>query len=121
MAGEIVHIEINADDTAQAQTFYSGLFGWEFAAYPGGPNEYLMTRIGDASGAAITNAEPGKQGTRTYFAVDDIRAGAARVRELGGHADEPMPVPGMGWFATCRDPHGNAFGIWQTDESAPGA
>jgi len=29
-----------------------------------------------------------------------------------------MPVPQMGWFATCRDPHGNEFGIWQNDETA---
>jgi predicted enzyme related to lactoylglutathione lyase len=25
----------------------------------------------------------------------------------------------MGWFSTCRDPQGNEFGLWQTDESAP--
>jgi predicted enzyme related to lactoylglutathione lyase len=30
-----------------------------------------------------------------------------------------MPVPKMGWFVTCTDPHGNEFGLWQTDESAP--
>jgi predicted enzyme related to lactoylglutathione lyase len=24
----------------------------------------------------------------------------------------------MGWFATCTDPHGNEFGLWQTDSSA---
>ena len=70
-------------------------------------------------GAAITNMEPGKRGTRAYFTVDDINAGAARVNELGGKADQPMPVPSMGWFATCTDPHGNEFGLWQTDESAP--
>jgi predicted enzyme related to lactoylglutathione lyase len=29
-----------------------------------------------------------------------------------------MPVPQMGWFSTCTDPHGNEFGLWQTDESA---
>jgi predicted enzyme related to lactoylglutathione lyase len=29
-----------------------------------------------------------------------------------------MPVPQMGWFATCTDPHGNEFGLWQTDSSA---
>ena len=63
--------------------------------------------------------EPGKQGARAYFDVDDINAGAARVKELGGEADEPMPVPGMGWFSTCTDPHGNEFGLWQHDPSAP--
>jgi predicted enzyme related to lactoylglutathione lyase len=25
----------------------------------------------------------------------------------------------MGWFSTCKDPHGNEFGLWQTDTSAP--
>ena len=29
-----------------------------------------------------------------------------------------MPVPGMGWFVTCNDPHGNDFGLWQTDSAA---
>jgi predicted enzyme related to lactoylglutathione lyase len=117
LPGEMVHIEIPADDTAKAREFWSGLFGWTFESYPG-PSEYHMTRISDQSGAAITNMEPGKRGTRTYFAVDDINAGAARVKELGGEADAPMAVPNMGWFATCRDTQGNEFGLWQTDPSA---
>jgi len=25
----------------------------------------------------------------------------------------------MGWFATCTDPQGNEFGLWQNDTSAP--
>jgi predicted enzyme related to lactoylglutathione lyase len=77
-----------------------------------------MVRISENSGGAITNMEARKRGTRTYFDVEDIRAGVARVQELGGQADNPMPVPSMGWFATCRDPHGNEFGLWQTDPSA---
>jgi predicted enzyme related to lactoylglutathione lyase len=24
----------------------------------------------------------------------------------------------MGWFVTCTDPHGNEFGLWQSDWSA---
>jgi predicted enzyme related to lactoylglutathione lyase len=113
-----VHIEIPADDTAEARRFWGSLFGWQFEAYPGA-GEYHMTQITETSGAAVTGMEPGKRGTRTYFDVEDIEAGAGRVRELGGEADAPMPVPGMGWFATCRDPHGNEFGLWQTDPSAP--
>jgi uncharacterized protein len=118
MPGQIVHIEIPADDTAQSQTFWGSLFGWEFQAFPG-PSEYHMTRISDNQGLAITNMEPGKRGTRSYFDVDDIKAGVARVNELGGQAGDPMPVPSMGWFSTCTDPHGNEFGLWQNDESAP--
>ena len=118
MAGSIVHIEIPADDTGKSQEFWGSLFEWQFESYPG-PSEYHMTRIDEDSGAAITNMEPGKKGMRAYFGVDDIRAGAARVNELGGQAGEPMPVPSMGWFSTCTDPHGNEFGLWQTDSAAP--
>lgn len=118
MAGQIVHLEIPADDTGAALGFWSGLFGWAFEAFPGSPAEYHMTRLGETQGAAVTNMEPGKRAMRPYFDVDDVNAGATRVRELGGEADEPMPVPGMGWFVTCRDPQGSDFGLWQTDPSA---
>lgn len=118
MPGQIVHIEIPADDTEQGREFWGSLFGWQFQAFPA-PSEYHMTRISDTTGAAITNMEPGKRGTRAYFDVDEIDAGVARVKELGGEADEKMAVPGMGWFSTCRDPQGNEFGIWQSDTDAP--
>ena len=118
MPGEIVHIEIPADDTGAGREVWGALFGWSFGSFPG-PSEYHMTRISEQTGGAITNMEPGKKGTRAYFSVDDINAGAARVKELGGTASDAMPVPQMGWFATCTDPHGNEFGIWQNDASAP--
>jgi uncharacterized protein len=78
-----------------------------------------MAQITDTSGAAVFPADGDARGTRTYFDVDDIRASAGRVNELGGSADDPQPVPGMGWFASCKDSEGNAFGLWQTDPSAP--
>src|SRR5262245_8560130 len=119
MPTQMVHIEIPADDTGKARAFYSGLFGLTFEQHPGGPGEYHVFRFNDTCGGAVTNMEgTGKKGTRTYFDIDDINAGAARVKELGGEADDPMPVPSMGWFATCRDPHGNEFGLWQTDPNA---
>lgn len=119
MAGEMTHVEIPADDTKQGRDFWGGLFGWQFEAFPSPQGEYHMTRLSDQQGAAVTNMEPGKKGLRVYFTVDDINAGATKVNELGGSADEPLPVPSMGWFATCRDPNGNDFGLWQTDPSAP--
>jgi predicted enzyme related to lactoylglutathione lyase len=95
--------------TQRSQQFWGSLSGWQFQANPG-PFGYRTTQIGGEQGAAITNMEPGKRGMRPYFAVEDIKAGAARVTELGGQAAEPMPVPGMGWFSACTDPQGNEFG-----------
>src|SRR5581483_7340778 len=97
VAGQIVHLEIAADDTERSRQFWSSLFGWQFDSFPG-PFEYYIARVADEQGVAITNMEAGQKGTRSYFAVEDINAGAARVKELGGEADQPMPVPSMGWF-----------------------
>jgi hypothetical protein len=118
MAGQPVHFEIPSDDTAKGREFWGGLFGWQFENYPG-PSEYWMGRIGDQAGVALTNMEPGKRGIRSYFDVDDINKGVARVRELGGEANDGMPVPKMGWFSVCKDAEGNEFGLWQNDTNAP--
>lgn len=117
MTGQIVHFEIPADDTGQGREFWGSLFGWEFTPAPM-PFEYHTTRISDEGGAAVTNMEPGKRGARAYFDVEDISASAARVRELGGEASDRRPVPGIGWVAICKDPHGNDFGLWQNDPNA---
>jgi predicted enzyme related to lactoylglutathione lyase len=119
MPGQIVHFEIPAGDTGKAREFWGSLFGWTFEPFPGSPTEYLMTRLSEQSGAAIYVPDPkDKRGTRAYFDVDDVNAGAARVKELGGEAGDALPVPGMGWFALCEDTEGNEFGLWQTDPSA---
>jgi predicted enzyme related to lactoylglutathione lyase len=121
MAGQMVHLEIPAGDPAKAQEFWGSLFGWQFQEFPGAPGGYYMTRFSENTGGAIYGADGSKRGTRTYFDVDDVNSGAARVKELGGEAGESTPVPGMGWFSICKDPEGNEFGLWQTDDSAPGA
>ena len=116
MAGQMVHLEIPAGDTARRATSTarssagSGRRSRE-------PYEYHMTRFSETTGGAIQPKE-GSEGPRVYFDVDDINAATARVKELGGESSDGMPVPGMGWFATCKDSEGNDFGLWQTDPSA---
>ena len=118
MAGNIVHLEIPAGDTERARAFWGGLFGWEFQAFEGSPTEYHMFRVSESQGGAIYAADGDKRGPRAYFDVDDIAAAVAKVKELGGEASDAMPVPSMGWFATCTDVEGNDFGLWQTDPAA---
>ena len=118
MAGEMVHVEIPAGDTAKAREFWGGLFGWQFQAYEGSPSEYHMTRFSDTQGGAIMEADGDKRGPRVYFGVDDINAANQRVGELGGQSGDAMPVPGMGWFSISKDSEGNEFGLWQNDPDA---
>ena len=115
---KIVHFEIPADDTGRATQFWGSLFGVEFQTYEG-PVEYHMFQNDDQSGGAVYPRQEGEQGLITYFAVDDIDAARAKVKELGGTAEEKAPVPSMGWYARAQDTEGNSFSFWQTDETAP--
>lgn len=119
MAGQPVHVEIPAGETARARAFWGSLFGWQFQEYPGSPTEYHMAQLSESTGGAIYGADGEQRGMRVYFDVDDIGGGASQVRELGGEAGDPVPVPSMGWFALCKDTEGNEFGLWQADPSAP--
>lgn len=116
MAGRLVHFELPTRDSARAKEFYGSLFGWQFQSY--GDMDYHLTQTAEWQGGAVSGMQDGQHPT-IYFDVDDIDAALARVRELGGEAEEKMPVPGMGWFAACKDPGGTNFSIWQRDESAP--
>ena len=119
MPGKLVHFEVPASESSRAKKFYSDLFGWEFQSWEG-PMEYNMTQAGGDPGGAIYPSENGGSGFLVYFDVDDINAGAASVREAGGEAEDPGPIPGVGWYAQCKDTEGNKFGLFQTDESAGG-
>jgi predicted enzyme related to lactoylglutathione lyase len=118
MAGRLVHFELPADDTTRARDFWSSLFGWSFRGWDG-PIEYHVTE-GVEPGGAIYASQGGERGPIVYFDVDDIDAAVARVRELGGTADDKQPIPGIGWMSRAQDSEGNSFSLYQDDSSAPG-
>ena len=117
MAGKLVHVEINAADADRAQGFWSGVFGWEVGAPMSPEMDYRMFRTAEDQGGAIVGTDE-KGPLRVYFDTEDIDGTIAKVRELGGEAEDKLPVQGYGWFAGCRDTEGNAFSLWQGDESA---
>lgn len=115
MAGNIVHFEINAKDANRAKSFYSSLFGWKYkeSEIPG--IEYFVID-GVEPGGAI-NPMQQEPGPVVYFDSDEIDASIAKVRDLGGNADDKMAIPGQGWFAACVDTEGNKFSLFQNDPS----
>ncbi len=115
MAGKLVHYELPASDTKRATQFYGQLFGWKFndSGMPG--IDYQL--VEGNPGGAVYKAEDGAAGPKIYFDTDDIDASIAKVRELGGQSDDKAPIPGTGWFAACMDTEGNAFSLFQSDES----
>jgi predicted enzyme related to lactoylglutathione lyase len=114
----IVHFELPADDVDRAKGFWSGVFGWTFEGMEG-PFTYLMTQ-GEEPVGAIYPSQEGERGPVVYMPTDDIDATLASIREAGGSADDKQPIPTIGWFARCKDTEGNAFSLFQRDESVPG-
>ena len=59
----------------------------------------------------------GQSGSTIYLGSDDIDADLAKVKELGGEAEDKQPIPHIGWFSRCKDSEGNEFSLFQSDES----
>ena len=113
MAGEVTHIELGAPDAKKAKVFFGTLFGWTFEAFGDGDQAAIHTptiRGGLHDGVTTSTLT-------TYFRVDDIDKAVARVRELGGHAEDPSPEePGFGRFTGCTDDQGMPFGLHQSPD-----
>ena len=119
MAGQIVHFEVKAEDPDRATEFYRSVFGWDFSdsGMPG--IDYRMVRTGESQGGGLYQSDDRDGHLTIYFDTDDIDATIAKIRESGGQVDEKQPIPGVGWFAPAKDSEGNAFSLFQSDESVP--
>ncbi|MEP7114922.1 MAG: VOC family protein [Ilumatobacteraceae bacterium] len=104
--GDLYYFTLPVHDLTRAQAFFGAVLGWQFAdpqqghvanisAPPGG--------IAQVQGGASTRAQ-------LWFVVDDIHAAVARVRELGGSADDPV-LYDSGWSADCVDDQGTTFNL----------
>lgn len=116
MAGKLVHVEIKASDVDRAQSFWSGVFGWEISASGMPGMDYRLFRTGEDQGGGLMAGDPGR--IDVYFDTDDIDGTVEKVRSGGGESSDKQPIPGIGWFANCKDTEGNAFNLFQSDEAA---
>ena len=92
--------------TSSAGASRSSMAARPSTTWPGSPR----TRAGRSRTAARPSAS-----ITTSTTSRPVTTGCS---ELGGSAEDPQPVPGMGWFVTATDPEGNAFGLWQNDPNA---
>ena len=128
----IVHFEIPADDTTRAKKFYADLFGWKMEKWSGkdGENsssnmEYWVIKTTDDKGdkaligGGLMKRQDPQQQITNFIDVNSVNEYSSKIEKLGGKVVvSKMAVPGMGYFAVCRDTENNSFGIWETDERA---
>jgi uncharacterized glyoxalase superfamily protein PhnB/catechol 2,3-dioxygenase-like lactoylglutathione lyase family enzyme len=110
--GQLWYFSLGMPDPARARDFFSALLGWQLqpAEVEGA---YFIANLAPPGG--LRPVEGGRPAT-LYFRVSDIQAAVAKVRELGGQADEPQEYP-SGWSAECVDDQGTRFALGQP---APG-
>jgi uncharacterized protein len=115
MAGELAFFELGVADVQRGRAFYEGVFGWTFETGPSGNGFVIGTpTIGGGMHGGDAGAAP-----YVFFAVDDIEAAMAQVRELGGEVDDvdvegdAASIARFGRFKLCRDDQGSPFGLHQ--------
>ena len=129
--GTLTWNDLMTSDVQGAVKFYSDLLGWETAAVnpDGKPEsgdvepdaaERVSIRVGEALNGGIAKLPEGMGEAPPhwipYFAVEDARATAEKVEELGGNvALGPLDVP-AGTLAIVQDPQGAVFGIVSGDQ-----
>jgi predicted enzyme related to lactoylglutathione lyase len=106
--------ELAAPDTAQAQAFYHGLFGWDAQTTRTGDLDYTTFNGPTGMVAGMYGLTPRMEGMPPcwlpYFIVEDTDAAAEKARSLGAtiHVG-PQDIPGIGRFALVQDPQGAMF------------
>lgn len=121
------YFDLTVHDIGQARKFFEEIFAWKFERFPM-PYEYFRIQAG-------TESEPGIDGgigalkdapiaggtptTQLTVPVANLDQTIEKVQTSGGRVIEPkLPIPGIGWYATCAEPGGLRFGIIEADPTA---
>ena len=118
-AGVPAWVDTEQPDPHAAAAFYAALFGWRFEdrTPAGAPGPWLVATL-DGRDVAAVGAPASDSRTsaawNTYISVESAEESAVRVREAGGQAPRAAAdVGAAGRTATCADPSGAEFRLWQ--------
>jgi uncharacterized protein len=120
-ASSIVWFEIPVDDPKRAQKFYSAMFGWKINPMPHMADYWHLDTGGndDSPDGGMLTRKHETQPITNYVSVASVTKASAKVKKLGGTVCIPKrAVPGMGYFAVCRDTENNEFALWEMNEKA---
>lgn len=112
--GALVWNELQSPDMDASAAFYSGLFGWDLAQFPGSQEPYLGIKNGETNNGGIRAlSSPGTPPNwLAYFGTEDVERDIARVGELGGSTlGGPIDIQ-MAKIAVVADPQGAVFALY---------
>lgn len=119
--GRFCWSELRTRDPEAALAFYGELLGWrrarsiDLGAENGSYVIFANAEGRELGGMVRPNPGAGQEPRPHWFhylEVRDLEATVQHVEALGGSIDvPPMPIPGGGAMAHCRDPQGAPFGL----------
>lgn len=110
MTSEVSYLEIGAKEANISRFFFEQLFGWSFHPIGDKGEGWFQT---PSVKTGLHGNDPKPQFI-VFFNVPNLEVAIARVKALGGEAEEPEPEElGFGQFCACRDPQGICFGLHQ--------
>ncbi len=114
MGNPVVHFDIGCRDKEQSRLFYEKMFGWKSEPY--GPLSVKFDTESSRGINGFTTAlghEPHNY-VMLYVEVEEIAPYLQLLESMGGTVIvSETQVPDSGWFAWCKDPAGNLFGLWK--------
>lgn len=121
------YFDLTVSNVGQARAFFEATLGWRFEKFDM-PYEYYRISAGaqgepgidgGIGGVADTPLSEGRPMTQVTVPVLNLTEVLSRVVANGGSIVEPrLPIPGIGWYATCAEPGGLKFGLIEADASA---
>jgi len=113
-AGVPCWVDVEQPDLRVGAEFYGELFGWTFiaAGEPGADASSLFARLDGLDVGALESGESGA-GWVSYIATDDIGQSCVAVEHAGGSVAVPPASGPYGHSATCVDPQGAVFRLWE--------
>lgn len=118
------YFDMTVHDIDKARKFFGDVFGWRFKKYEASFEYYTIEagkddEPGINGGIGLVKHAPISEGrplTQITVQVEDIESYVKKVRQGGGYVfDDKLPIPGVGWYATCAEPGGLKFGLFQKD------
>ncbi len=116
--------ELHTTDIKTAERFYDDLFGWKAKHGQGAAVDvYVEFRNGPRGAGGMLEIQPSwgdvPPNWAVYFAVADLDAAMAKVKDLGGETPmPPLEIPKVGRFAMVHDDSGAPFALIQVAEGA---
>jgi uncharacterized protein len=122
--GTFCYVELGTSDSAAAKSFYSQLFGWNYADHPMGPDSvYTMLQLNGQDVGGLYQLMPEMVTQEipphwlSYVLVNSADESAEKAKAAGATLmKEPFDVYNIGRMAIITDPTGAVFALWEPKE-----